>query len=273
MEFSEFAQALSPFYTGEKTQWDFAKELLLQITDNKDAILKYRQKGKWNERSEKTFTSYYTGERSIRPIVKKICDELKPEKFLAFLRSKEFNNNDKDELCKIFGKYFPELSINENNIFSIIAEVFVDIIKESCQSTDTKTTKNIKSGDLYADQQKSDVDLLIRKLKEAVDSLITIGQRIASRKSRLPWNDIITTQIPQKLDLKLNEAYDELSRLYDEIDNYNSDNNIEFLSKALTLIAQITKESFVETKDEFKIVSSKNYLIHDLLLLVQEYQK
>lgn len=134
MKFSEFTQTLGRFYMGEMTQWDFVKKLLFQITDNKDAVLKYRKKGKLIERDNKTFTSYYTGERSIRPIAKKIHNDLKQDKFIAFLKSKEFNNDDKEKLCKIFRDKFPNKTINNNNIFSIIAETFINIINKCCEA-------------------------------------------------------------------------------------------------------------------------------------------
>lgn len=79
--------------------------------------------------------------------------------------------------------------------------------------------------------------------------------------------------ISPKLASKLDDAYDELSRLYDEIDDYNSDNNNELLNKVLTLIAQITEDSFIETNDSFILTSSKTYPIHNLLSIIQEYQQ
>lgn len=284
MKFSEFAQALSPFYMGEMTQWNFVKELLLQITNNKEMVLKHRSKGKLIERTDKTFTSYYTGKRSIKPIAKKIHNDLQQDKFIDFLRSKEFNNNDKEELCKIFRKHFPNMSINNNNIFSIITEIFIDIINKSCESTnkietpsiDDKTI-SIKNTDLYSTQQDIDIKSLINKLNETINSLINIGHRIASRQSSIPLNDIVAKSIPlpipPKLESKLDEEYDELLLLYDEIEDYNINNNNEFLEKVLTLLYEITKESFIETKESFIITSLKNYPIYDLLSLIQKYQR
>ena len=139
MTFSELAKVLHPFYAGEMTIPEFTKELLLQITDYRDAVLKYKWKNELIERTDKTFISYYTGERYITPIAKLIVvnDHIKQDKFMSFLKGNEFDNIKKEKLCKSIEKYVTNRELNIKNLFDVISDEYVKIIKSDAARSNT----------------------------------------------------------------------------------------------------------------------------------------
>ena len=147
--FSLFAQALAPYYKGEMAIPQFTKELLLQITNYPDAVLKYTRNKKTSLRSDKTFISFYNDDRPITPIAKQLCtieSRITRDKFILFLKRIEFHYSDKKSLCDDFKKLFPSREINDKNLFDQIADIYVNIIKGSLNKPDRKNkTDSIKS--------------------------------------------------------------------------------------------------------------------------------
>ena len=140
MTFSDLAKVLQPFYAGELTIPEFTKELLLRITDYSDAVLKYKRRKNLIERNDKTFASYYYNEKPITPIAKLIAadDHIKPDKFMSYLKRNEFDNNKKEKLCKSIEEYVTNKELNIENIFGVICDEYVKIIKLSAASSKTK---------------------------------------------------------------------------------------------------------------------------------------
>lgn len=299
MTFSELDKELQPFYAGEMTVPEFTMELLLQITDCREAVLKYKSKKEMKERSEKTFTSYYDGTRMITPIAKRIAvnDHLKRNKFLTFLKSKEFNNSQKEELCKAFSKYIPDKKLNSNNIFDAIADEYERIIQSSVSKTDTqKATPSLDINDIKEVNitetikavETNAADSFMTELKEVIFNLQYIGHKIASRVSnmksdkdfKLPeWalpselNSAIQKELVKRTGLypELESEFNKLQKLYDSIDRYNIEHKEEILTKALKLIPRITKNDFIEKLEGTTIMSLNNQYIFELTILIQNY--
>lgn len=292
MDFGDF---LNTFGEGYRTKWtkeDFCKTVLCSIVKNEDIVIYIKGiKDSKHKRSDSAYQSYYRNHD--RRFDKKMAmamakeNEIDSDKFKAFLVKYTSECTSKVKLSENFKNEIPD--INEDNLFEKLTEKYIEILHyesnkpdKRCKNTtvqqsiilsNIQSTEDSQTEDFEVDDDTNDIKCLINKLDETINSLINIGRRIASRQSRGLWNNSITAPIPPKLESELNKAYDELSLLYDEIDDYNSYNNTEFFNKVLTLIAKITKESFIETKDSFIVTSSKNYPIHDLLSLIQEYQQ
>lgn len=293
MDFGDF---LNTFGEGYRALWrkeDFCKVVLCSIVKNEDVVeyIKGIKDGK-HKRSNDSFKSYYRN--SKRRFDKKMAiamiNVIDTDKFKNFLAKYTSKCTSKIKLSENFKNEIPD--INEDNLFEKLTEKYIEILHyesnkpdKRCKNTtiqqpianyetilsSVQSTENSQIEDFEGNDDSNNIKLLINKLNETINLLISIGRKIASRQSRVPWNNI--TDIPSKLNSELNKAYDDLSLLYDKIDDYNSDNNTEFLNKILTLIAKINRDSFIETKESFIITSSKNYPIHDLLSLIQEYQQ
>ena len=295
MTFSEFAKELHIFYAGEMSVPEFTGKLLLHITDYNDAVLKHKAKN----RSEKTFSSYYYGHKPITPIAKLIAVDghIKRNKFLTFLKSKEFNNSNKGALCKAFSEYFPDKELNSDNIFDAIADEYERIIHSSVSKTDTQqSTPSLGINDIKEENitetikaiEPNAVDSFMTELKEAIRNLQDTGHQIASRVSnmksdkdfKLPeWalpselNSVIQKELSKEMPLysKLESEYNKLQKLYYSIDRYNIEHKEEILTEALKLISQINKDDFIEKWRKATIKSTNNQYIIELNSLIQNY--
>jgi len=262
MKFSEFAQALAPFYKGEMTIPKFTKELLKQITSDEDAVLKLKK----GYRSDKTFTSYYTDERQIRPIAKALKDKpLASEKFVSFLKQRGYNASDLDKLCKTFKNYLPDKEINDATVFDVITKEYIRIITSFVES-EIESSVQVTTYKIPADSS-TEIKLLFSKLKDVINKLIKSGRKIESRNSQKPWD----FSEPKKLNSDFDYEYDLLQEIYDSLDEYNKEHSNEQFDKALQLIALISKESFIEPREQFVITSRSNWPVKDLLSLIEKY--
>lgn len=295
MDFGDFFNTFGEGYRALWKKEDFCKAVLCSIVKNEDVVgyIKGIKDGK-HKRSNDSFKSYYRN--SKRRFDKKMAiamiNVIDTDKFKKFLVKYTSECTSKAKLSKNFKNEIPD--INEDNLFEKLTEKYIEILHYESNKPDKRcknsivqhpianyetilsniqSTENSQIEDFEGNDDTNNIKLLINKLNENISLLITIGRRIASRQLRNPWNNITDIHIYPSLESELNEAYDELSLLYDKIDDYNSDNYSEFLNKVLTLIAKITKDSFIQTKDSFMITSLKNYPIHDLLFLIQEYQQ
>ena len=295
MDFGDF---LNTFGEGYRTKWikeDFCKTVLCNIVKNEDVVIYIKGiKDSKHKRSNSTYQSYYRNNdrRFDKNMAIAMENDIDSDKFKEFLVKYTSEFTSKVKLSENFKNEIPD--INEDNLFEKLTEKYIEILHyesnksdKRCKNTtiqqpianyetilsSVQSTENFQIEDFEGNDGTNNIKLLINQLNETISLLITIGRRIASRQSRTPWNNITNIHIYPSLESELNKAYDDLSLLYDKIDDYNSDNNTEFLNKILTLIAKINRDSFIETKESFIITSSKNYPIHDLLSLIQEYQQ
>lgn len=299
MTFSELAKELRPFYAGEMTVPEFTKELLLQITDYREAVLKYKNKKETKARSEKTFTSYYDGTKMITPIAKRIAvnDHLKPDKFLTFLKRHEFDNIKKEEMCKAFEKYFINKKLNIDNIFDVVADEYVRIVKSNAanpnilQELSTSDINGIKTiNEAIKAIETNPVDSFMKELKGVIGNLQDIGHKIASRVSNMKSNtflEIVERTLPSEQKSKIQKGlvkgthlcseleseYNKLQGLYDSIDIYNIDHKEQILDEVLKLISKIEMDDFIEKWRKPIIMSVNNQYIFKLDSLIQKYFK
>lgn len=276
--FSLFAQTLAPYYKGDMTIPDFTKELLLQITNYPDAVLKYSRNKKTSFRSEKTFISFYNGDRPITPIAKQLCiidSRITRDKFIHFLKRKEFHYSDKKTLCDEFKKLFPSREINDNNLFEQISDIYVAIINESLNKTGSKNKtdpiitvhiKDIPHVDYTGAKVTSVTKKYFSDINAIIEKLIVIGRKISRFQSKKRWD----LKVPEDLQKQLSSEYNRLQELYDSINNYNKKED-KLLEKALSLISQITEASFIESEKDFVLTSINNAPIHDLLSLIKPF--
>lgn len=299
MTFSELAKELRPFYADEMTVPKFTKELLSQITDYEEAVSKYKNKKETKDRSEKTFTSYYDGTKMITPIAKRIAvnDHLKPDKFLTFLKRHEFDNIKKEEMCKAFEKYFINKKLNIDNIFDVVADEYVRIVKSNAanpnmlQELSTSDIDGIKPiSEAIKAIETNQVDSFMKELKGVIGNLQDIGHKIASRVSNMKSNTFLeivehTLTSEQKSKIKkglakethlypeLKSEYTKLQELYDSIDIYNTDHEEQILVEVLKLIANIEMDDFIEEWRKPIIMSVNNQYIFKLDSLIKKYFK
>lgn len=291
MTFSELAQTLKPFYAGEMTVPEFAKELLLQITDNMDAVLKYKRKGKITKRTEKTFSSYYYGEKPITPIAEEIAvTRIKRDKFLSFLKRKEFDTGIKEKLCKAFEKHFPNKKLNIDNIFNTIVDEYESIIKSSVSNSDKQQAKppvgindieEVNIPETIKAVGTNPVETFMIELKAVIRNLKNTGHKIASRvQNQMTYKSpfgVVDLDLKKSFSKRhtlypqLESEFNKLQDLYDSMEQYNTERNDDFLAEVLKLIANIKIESFIETREEAAICSFENQYIFDLSHLIQNY--
>jgi len=292
MTFSELAKELRPFYAGEMTVPEFTKELLLQITDYREAVLKYNNKKETKERSEKTFTSYYDGTKMITPIAKRIAvnDHLKPDKFLTFLKRHEFDNIKKEEMCKAFEKHFPNKKLNIDNIFNTIVDEYESIIKSSVSNSDKQQAKppvdnndieEVNIPETIKAVGTNPVETFMIELKAVIRNLKNTGHKIASRvQNQMTYKSpfgVVDLDLKKSFSKRhtlypqLESEFNKLQDLYDSMEQYNTERNDDFPAEVLKLIANIKIESFIETREEAAICSFENQYIFDLSHLIQNY--
>lgn len=284
MTFSELAKELRPFYADEMTVPKFTKELLSQITDYEEAVSKYKNKKETKDRSEKTFTSYYDGTKMITPIAKRIAvnDHLKPDKFLTFLKRHEFDNIKKEEMCKAFEKYFINKKLNIDNIFDVVADEYVRIVKSNAanpnmlQELSTSDIDGIKPiSEAIKAIETNPVDSFMEELKGVIGNLQDIGDKIASRVSNMKSNTLIQKGLAKGTHLcsDLESEYNKLQGLYDSIDIYNIDHKEQILDEVLKLISKIEMDNFIEEWRKPTIMSVNNQYIFELDSLIKKYFK
>lgn len=250
MTFSQLAKVLKPFYAGELTIPEFTKELLLQITDYSDAVLKLKMKNELKERNDKTFASYYYNNKPITPIAKLIAaddEHITPDKFMSYLKRNEFDNNKKEKLCKSIEEYVTNKKLNVDNIFDVICDEYVIIIKLSAASSKTQQVlssidiNNIEAiniNETILAVESNPKEAFMVELKEVIGKLKDIGYKIASRvsnmksnkKYKLPeWalpseaNSAIQKDLAKETPLypELEKEYGKLQEICDSINQYN----------------------------------------------------
>lgn len=243
MNFSKFTQILELFYKGELSQADFTKDLLCRITDDESAVLIFKKR----ERNEKTFISYYTGERKITPIAKKIHDKINQDKFIDYLRTKEFN---KANLCKAFKEYCPD--IDTGNVFEKITEIYVEIIDNARNIIDKRYKEHSKENAnklsfsmiSVSDYDKISINEILMKLSAIIDTLLKAAEEIYVNENKYPVNTA-RAMFPQ-LYQQFYSNYNKINEMNNKLKFYNGKYSNELLNDAINLADSFTEDSFLQ---------------------------
>lgn len=243
MNFSKFTQILELFYKGELSQADFTKDLLCRITDDESAVLIFKKR----ERNEKTFISYYTGERKITPIAKNIHDKINQDKFIEYLRTKEFN---KANLCKAFKEYCPD--IDTGNVFEKITEIYVEIIDNARNIIDKRYKEHSKENANklsfsmipVSDFDRTSINEILMQLYAIMDTLLKLAEEICAKESEYGFNN--AKLFFSKLYEHFYKNYNKLSGLNNKLKFYNGKYSNELLNDAINLADSFTEDSFLQ---------------------------
>ena len=189
MTFSELAKVLHPFYAGEMTIPEFTKELLLQITDYRDAVLKYKWKNELIERTDKTFISYYTGKRYITPNEKGIYVYGKGDDIESSLPNYSMRGNEWERPANI--------TVFENGKASYSTNIGIRIRGGASRETSQKSFTFYARSEYGA--RKMEYDFYNGKLKNVKGKVIDSFDAIALRNGGNDENTKIRDRLNQEL--------------------------------------------------------------------------
>ena len=141
--------------------------------------------------------------------------------------------------------------------------------------------KNIEHIENELQTAEDPIKVLMISLKEIVNNLIEIGNKIASRKIKpiVPklavspeiYEALTQSNVPSKITLELDNEFERLQDLYDVIYRYNAENKNETLDSILELILNTNEKAFIETWNSLTIMTLKNQSVFNLMTLIQDY--
>ncbi len=141
--------------------------------------------------------------------------------------------------------------------------------------------KNIEHIENELQTAEDPIKVLMISLKEIVNNLIEIGNKIASRKIKpiVPklavspeiYEALTQSNVPSKITLELDNEFERLQDLYDVIYRYNAEHKNETLDSILELILNTNEKAFIETWNSLTIMTLKNQSVFNLMKLIQDY--
>lgn len=130
MLFCEFAQLLFPIIGAGSSTSAFAKSLF-------DAIVSDEGKDILEESMPETYKAYFNGHTGISRFAQKVTAYLDRTEFEEYIEG--FSDEASLSLCDAFSSYLP--NADSRNISELLAELFVQIIRDAASSKGTRHKK------------------------------------------------------------------------------------------------------------------------------------
>ncbi len=254
MTFSEFAQILFSIIGGEK--YSFTIELLKAGLDasGEEIIDSIRSDASGKSRIRK----YLSGDNEITELAPEIVNSFSQNLFVDYI-IETIDESNYPELCKKFEASPYNITIDKDDVPQRLAEIYEDILKLAAKGKNASYNSLVNKN--YAK--------LISKMKNVITELIEIGRKIAEFRKTGVADEVRYS----KLKDSLHNEFKQLITLTNKLSKSSEVNDSQTVENIVDSVMSLEENCFILSRNEYMIISIKNYHIHRLDELLSQLLK